>query len=42
MEICFLPDLAGPVLSGSTLSTIKIYLFLMIETYLYQQADSKT
>lgn len=41
MEICFLADLADPVLSDSTLSTIKICLFLMLQTYLYQQADFK-
>lgn len=41
MEICFLADLADLVLSDSTLSTIKMYLFLMIEAYLYQQTDFK-
>lgn len=40
MEICFLADLADAVLSDSTLSTIKVYLFLMIETYLYQQTPN--
>lgn len=43
MEICFLADLAdlaGPVLSDSTLPTIKIYLFLVIETYPYQQTPN--
>lgn len=40
MEICFLADMADLVLSDSTLSTIKIYLFLMIETYFYQQTPN--